>query len=168
MHSWTRTFINCLHNIGVTLWKHRCEINAKVNKAQQDQIAQIQAYALLTSIRQRPDRLPAANRNLIKRKRRFFMKSSLHQISAWVGRIKIALKVKMRIDNKGKRDLRKFFYRKIPLIDVQKDYPDYDSDDTTHWIEKYPDEDPNVDTWDSIAIASLVAGNESFFLRSSK
>ena len=58
------------------------------------------------------------------------MKSSLHQISACVGRIKTALKVKMRIDNKGKRDLRQFFYRKIPLIDMQKDCPDYDSDIT--------------------------------------
>ena len=46
---------------------------------------------------------------------------------------------------------------------MQKDYPDYDNEDTLHWIEKYPDEDPNFDTWDSIAIASLDAGNEKLF-----
>ena len=121
------------------------------------------AHALLTSIQQQPDRLPAANRNLMNRKKRFFIKSTLRQISAWVGRVRTAIKVKERIDNKGKRDLRKFFYHKIPPINLQKDFPDYDSDATEHWIEMYPDEDPDFDTWDSIALASVDAGNEKFF-----
>ena len=169
VQAWTRTFINCLHNIGINLWKNRCEVNAKTNKTQQEQIARIQAHVLLSSIRQRPDRLPAANRNLMNRKRRFFLKSSLRQISAWVGRVKTALAVKIRIDNKGKRDLRRFLYRKITPIDPQKECPDYDSDDTENWIEKYPDENPDFDTWDKIALTSILDRNENIFpLRSSK
>ena len=146
VQAWARAFINCLHNIGINLWKNRCDVNAKTNKAQQEQIVRIQAHALLSSIRQRPDRLPAANRNLMNRKRRFLLKSSLRQISAWVGHVKTALTVKIRIGNKGKRDLRRFLYRKIEPINPQKEYPDYDSGDTENWIEKYPDENPDFDT----------------------
>ena len=97
------------------------------------------------------------------------MKSSLRQISAWVGRVKTALTVKIRIDNKGKRDLRRFVYWKITPIDPQKEYPDYDSDDMENWIEKYPDENPDFDTWDKIALTSILNRNENVFpLRSSK
>ena len=143
-------------------------MNAKTNKAQQDQIARIQAHALLTSIQQRPDILPTANQNLMNIKRRFFFKSSLRQISTWAGRVKTALTVKIRIGNKGKRDLRCFLYRKTTPINLQKEYPDYDSDDTENWIEKYPDENPEFDTWDTIAMASILDRNENILLRSSK
>ena len=71
----------------------------------------------------------------------------MFQINSWVGRINTAINVKERIDNKGKRDIRKFLYKIFKPYDFSRDFPDYDSDATDNFYTNFPDEDPILDTW---------------------
>ena len=73
----------------------------------------------------------------------------MKQIHAWVGRVNTAVKVKKRIDEKGKRDIRRFCYRIFEPINFNNDFPDYDTDATENFPTHYPDEDPVLDTWDT-------------------
>ena len=136
-------------NFSLNIWKIRSALYHEDHLPQTELIVRSEAFSLLCQLQASPHRLPAASRNLLSRKRRFFYKSSVFQINSWVGRINTAINVKERIDNKGKRDIGKFLYNIFKPYDFSRDFPDYDSDATEKFYTNFPDEDPILDTWNT-------------------
>ena len=134
-------------NFSVNIWKIRSTIYHNTQIPPTELNIRQEAYTLLLNLKSSPTTLPAANRNLLNRNRRFFLKSTVRQIHAWVGRVNTAVLIKKRIDEKGKRDIRKFCYRIFAPINFHYDFPDYDTDATENFPTHYPDEDPVLDIW---------------------
>ena len=135
-------------NFSINIWKIRSALYHDTHVPQTELTIRQEAYSLLLQIQTSPDRLPAANRNLLNRRRRFLFKSSPRQIQAWVGHVNTAVSVKQRIDEKSKRDIRNFLYRVFKSTNFQNDNPDYDTDAMDNFLTHYPDEDRELDSWD--------------------
>ena len=120
---WAQLIILALMNFSVNIWKIRSTIYHNTHVPQTELNIRQEAYSLLINLKSSPVTLPVANRNLLNRNRRFFFKSAVRQIHAWVRRVNTAVKVKKRIDEKGKRDIRKFCYRIFGPINVNNDFP---------------------------------------------
>ena len=105
---WAQLIISALMNFSVNIWKFRSAIYHNTHVPQTELNIRQEAYNLLLNLKSSPATLPAANRNLLNRNTRFFFKSAVRQIHAWVGRVNTTVMIKKRIDEKGKRDIRKF------------------------------------------------------------
>ena len=134
-------------NFSLNIWKIQSALYHEIYLPQTELVVRNEAYSLLCQLQASPHQLPAAGRNLLSRKLRFFYKSSVFQINSWVGRINTAINVKERIDNKGKRDLRIFLYMIFKPYNFPRDFPDYDSDAMDNFYTNFQDEDPPLDTW---------------------
>ena len=61
------------------------------------------------------------------------------------------MSTKMRIDNTGSQNLRKWYMPTQKYVpDIKKDHPDYDSDATEAFYDHFPDENKDADTWDQL------------------
>ena len=88
--------VTALQEYSIEMWKSRSESFHSTHPPLAEQATRSESFSLLQQLRMKTHLLPAANRNLLNKKRRFFEKASLRLISGWSGRIHIALQQKQK------------------------------------------------------------------------
>ena len=143
--SWSKQLISHLINFSISIWKFRCDQVQESKIFTAEGRMRNECRKLYTEIRTNKSIIPASFRYLLQKDYKFFSRGSIQSIKSWLRRINIGIKQQEHQSSKN-HDIRTWLTKKIPLSETDEESTD--SDATKLWYDKYPDEHPDLRTWD--------------------
>ena len=147
--TWSKKLSLGLLTMSRTIWKRRCELVANAQLDTYEARIRHNCENLQHQLQTDPHLLPQSLQYLARKHSTFFHTKKTRVLQSWLTQVRNGIE---KHKKRQPKDLRRWFKPVFQhptsdstTFDVPSD--DYDSDDTANWIEKYPDEDPDLATW---------------------
>ena len=137
------------------IWIFRCEILHEEEKLTREAAMREQAVNLLLKLRQDPNQASYQFRNLLNRTRHYLRTTHVRHMRSWLNRINLAVEAEAVRRKNGVNDIRWWIDGRLRRCNEKERLwgkihgleLDYDSDDTQYDFLRFPDENPDCDTW---------------------
>jgi len=107
-YEWNATFIKLLLTFGTAIWQHRCEYLHNESLLSNEKQVRALAWKMRTNINENPWKLRMEDKHLMRRKKDFFLKSSIRNLNGWLERVLLSIQLHEDNDLATRQDIRKW------------------------------------------------------------